>query len=213
MAASGMIALEATIVSTAMPQIVSELGGLRLYSWVFSSFLLAQTATTVIFGKLADIYGRKPMLMIGIGIFLFGSVFAGLAWSMPAMILFRVIQGLGAGAIQPVGMTVVGDLYPVEKRGKIQGYLASIWAICAVAGPLAGGLIIRDFSWSWIFWINIGWADNNFSPKSPQCINFFFRLLIGRGKYTLITFNDCRYSQSHSCITRCAFNDRTSRFQ
>src|SRR3978361_1063252 len=111
MAAICMIAIEATIVSTAMPQIAAQLGGLHLYSWVFSSFLLTQTATTVIFGKLSDIYGRKPVLMAGIALFLVGSIFCGLAQSIPVLIAFRFVQGIGAGAIQPVGITVVGDLY------------------------------------------------------------------------------------------------------
>src|SRR6266478_6093275 len=150
-----MISIEATIVSTAMPQIVAQLGDLHLYSWVFSSFLLTQTAMTVIFGKLADLYGRRPVVLAGIAIFLIGSVLAGFAWSMPAMIVFRLIQGIGAGAIQPVAMTIVADLYPARERGKIQGYLASVWAISAVLGPIAGGFIIRDWSWPWIFWINV----------------------------------------------------------
>jgi EmrB/QacA subfamily drug resistance transporter len=150
-----MIAIEATIVSTAMPQIVAQLGGLHLYSWVFSSFLLTQTAMTVVFGKLADIYGRKPMMLVGIAIFLIGSVLAGFAGSMMTMVVFRLIQGVGAGAMQPVAMTIVADLYPARERGKIQGYLASVWAISAVLGPVAGGLIIRNWSWPWIFWINV----------------------------------------------------------
>ncbi|CAG4897614.1 MDR family MFS transporter [Paraburkholderia gardini] len=155
MATMAMVAIEATIVSTVMPQIVTELGGLHLYSWVFSSFLLAQTAMTVVFGKLADLYGRKPVMLTGIAIFLAGSVLAGFAWSMPAMIAFRLIQGIGAGAMQPVALTIVGDLYPARERGKIQGYLASVWAIAAVIGPMLGGLIIRELSWAWIFWINV----------------------------------------------------------
>ncbi|MGV2287971.1 MDR family MFS transporter [Trinickia sp. YCB016] len=155
MAASAMVAIEATIVSTAMPQIVADLGGLSLYSWVFASFLLAQTATTVMFGKLADLYGRKPIMLAGLVIFLIGSVLAGFAWSMPAMIVFRLIQGVGAGCIQPVTLTIIGDLYPAHERGKVQGWLASVWAISAVLGPMAGGLIIKDLSWAWIFWINV----------------------------------------------------------
>ena len=150
-----MVAIEATIVSTAMPQIVADLGGLRLYSWVFSAFLLAQTALTVVFGNLADIYGRKPIMLLGIAIFVLGSILAGFSWSMPTMILFRLIQGIGAGAMQPVAMIIVADLYPARERGKIQGYLASVWAISAVLGPVVGGLIIRNFSWAWIFWINV----------------------------------------------------------
>lgn len=155
MASMCMIAIEATIVSTAMPQIVADLGGLHLYSWVFSAFLLAQTALTVVFGNLADIYGRKPVMLTGIAIFMLGSVFAGFAWSMPTMILFRLVQGVGAGAMQPVAMTIIADLYPARERGKIQGYLASVWAISAVLGPIVGGLIVRNVSWAWVFWINI----------------------------------------------------------
>ncbi|WP_250436128.1 MDR family MFS transporter [Caballeronia sp. ATUFL_F2_KS9A] len=155
MASMAMVAIEATIVSTAMPQIATQLGGLNLYSWVFSSFLLTQTALTVVFGKLADLYGRKPAILAGIAIFLIGSVLAGFAWSMPAMIVFRLIQGVGAGAILPVALTVVGDLYPARERGKVQGYLASVWAVSAVLGPMVGGLLIRQFSWAWIFWINV----------------------------------------------------------
>src|SRR5215470_19228785 len=143
MASMAMVAIEATIVSTAMPQIVTQLGGLRLYSWVFSSFLLAQTAMTVVFGKLSDTYGRKPVMLVGIAIFLVGSVLAGFAWSMPALIAFRLIQGAGAGAVQPVALTIVADLYPARERGKVQGYLASVWAVSAVLGPVVGGLIIR----------------------------------------------------------------------
>jgi len=155
MASMAMVALEATIVSTAMPQIVTQLGGLRLYSWVFSSFLLTQTAMTVVFGKLADLYGRKPVILAGIAVFLLGSVLAGFAWSMPAMIVFRLLQGAGAGAILPVTLTIVGDLYPAHERGKVQGYLASVWAVSAVLGPMAGSLIIGKLSWAWIFWINL----------------------------------------------------------
>ena len=154
-AAMIMIALEATIVATAMPQIASQLGDLHLYSWIFAAFLLTQTAGTVIFGKLADIFGRKPVLLAGVGIFLVGSLLCGFAWSMPALIFFRLLQGVGAGAIQPVSITLVGDLYPMQERGKIQGYMASVWGIFSILGPIVGGLIVRDLSWAWVFWINL----------------------------------------------------------
>ncbi len=155
MLATFMVAIEATIVATAMPRIVGQLGGFTYYSWVFSAFLLAQSTTTVIYGKLSDIFGRKPMLICGILIFLAGSALAGFAWSMASLIVFRLLQGLGAGAIQPVTMTVVGDLYKLEERAKVQGVLASVWAISAVIGPLAGGIIVDNLSWAWIFWINL----------------------------------------------------------
>ncbi|PYE44143.1 EmrB/QacA subfamily drug resistance transporter [Rhizobium sp. PP-F2F-G20b] len=155
MASMAMIAIEATIVSTAMPQIAAQLGQLNLYSWVFSSFLLTQTATTVVFGKLSDIYGRKPIVLFGIAVFLASSLLAGFAWSMPSMIAFRLLQGVGAGAIQPVAMTIIGDLFPGRERGKVQGYLASVWALSAVVGPLLGSFIIHSLPWAWVFWINI----------------------------------------------------------
>ncbi|MDX7950201.1 MDR family MFS transporter [Lichenihabitans sp. Uapishka_5] len=155
MASMFMIAIEATIVSTAMPQIASQLGGLHLYAWVFASFLLTQTAMTVVFGKLSDVYGRRPILLFGIAIFVVASILCGFATSMPVLIAFRLMQGIGAGAIQPVGITVVGDLYAAEERGRVQGWLASIWAISAVLGPLAGGFIVQHTSWAWVFWINV----------------------------------------------------------
>ncbi|MEJ8856098.1 MFS transporter [Variovorax robiniae] len=155
MASMAMVAIEATVVSTVMPRIASDLGGLSLYSWVFASFLLAQTAMTVVFGKLSDLYGRKPVMLVGITIFLAGSLLAGFAWSMPAMIAFRLLQGIGAGAVQPMALTIVGDLYPARERGKVQGYLASVWAASSVLGPLVGGLIVGNVDWGWIFWMNV----------------------------------------------------------
>ena len=122
---------------------------------MFSAFLLTQTATTVVFGKLSDLAGRKTVMLVGIAIFLFGSILCGFAWSMPSMIVFRLVQGVGAGAVQPIAMTIVGDLYSVARAGKIQGWLASVWALSAVLGPLVGGLIIQHFSWAWIFWMNL----------------------------------------------------------
>ena len=168
-AANFMIAIEATIVSTAMPQIAAQLGGLALYSWVFAAFLLTQTATTVVFGKLSDLRGRKVVMLSGIAIFLVGSLLCGFAWSMPSLIAFRLLQGVGAGAVQPTAMTIVGDLYSVHERGKIQGWLASVWALSAVLGPLVGSLIIQRWSWAWIFWMNlpIGVA---------ACAGFWFHL-------------------------------------
>ena len=135
-----MAAIEVTIVATAMPAIVGQLGNFSLYTWVFSAFLLTQAATIMMFGKLADLYGRRPVLIAGISVFLLGSVLCGLARSMMMLIIFRLIQGLGAGSIQPVAMTIIGDLYTLDERAKIQGYLASVWGVAAIIGPLAGGI-------------------------------------------------------------------------
>ena len=154
MTAMFMVAIEATVVATAMPEIVARLGGFSYYSWVFSGFLLAQSATTVMFGKLADLFGRKPVMVAGLAVFLVGSILAGFSWSMGSLIAFRVLQGLGAGAIQPTSMTIVSDLFTFEERRKTQAYMASVWAVSAIVGPLAGALIVQHISWSWVFWIN-----------------------------------------------------------
>ncbi|HLR80385.1 MAG TPA: MDR family MFS transporter [Bacillota bacterium] len=150
-----MAAIEGTIVATAMPSIVSDLGGFSFYSWVFSAFLLMNAVTTMIYGKLSDLYGRKPIFISGVLIFLTGSVLCGFSSSMLMLIIFRFVQGLGAGAVQPIATTIVGDMYTLEERAKIQGYLSSVWGISAVIGPLAGGLIVRFSDWAWIFWMNV----------------------------------------------------------
>jgi EmrB/QacA subfamily drug resistance transporter len=150
-----MAAVEVTIVATALPQIVAKLGGFSLYTWVFSGFLLTQSVTILVFGKLADLYGRRPVLIAGIVVFLVGSTLCGFAWSMPALIAFRLLQGLGAGSIQPVATTIVGDLYTPQERPRVQGWLSSVWGFAAIVGPLVGGLIVEALSWHWIFWINV----------------------------------------------------------
>ena len=154
MLAMFMVAIEATVVATAMPQIVARLGGFSIYAWVFSGFLLAQSGTTVLFGKLADLYGRKPVLICGLAVFTVGLVLAGFAWSMSSLIAFRVIQGLGAGAVQPTTITIVSDLYTLDERRRTQSYMASVWGVSAVIGPLAGAFIVQHMSWAWVFWIN-----------------------------------------------------------
>jgi EmrB/QacA subfamily drug resistance transporter len=155
MIAMFITAIEATIVSTAMPSIVSDLEGFGSYALVFSIFLLMQAVSIPIYGKLSDLYGRKPIFLIGMTIFLTGSLLCGLAQSMQQLIIYRLIQGLGAGSVQPLAMTIVGDIYTLEERGKIQGYLSSVWAISSVTGPALGGLFVEYISWVWVFWINI----------------------------------------------------------
>lgn len=150
-----MVAINALIVATAMPSIVGDLGGFALFSWVFSSFLLIQAVTVPIYGKLADLFGRKPVFTFGIVVFIIGSILCGFAESMVMLIIFRFIQGFGAGAVLPIAQTMVGDMYTLEERAKIQGYLASVWGISSVLGPLLGGLFVEFFHWSWVFWINV----------------------------------------------------------
>lgn len=148
-------AVEATIVTTAMPVIASELGGFSRYSWIFSSYLLMSTVTVLIYGKLADLFGRKPIFLIGMSLFLLGSLLCGFATSMETLIVFRLIQGLGAGAVMPVATTIIGDIYSAEERAKIQGYLSSVWGISAVLGPAIGGGIVLYMHWKYVFWVNI----------------------------------------------------------
>jgi EmrB/QacA subfamily drug resistance transporter len=155
MLAMGLTAMDGTIVATAIPTIVHDLGGFSLFPWVFSLYLLAQAVTVPVYGKLADLYGRKPVLLFGAGLFLVGSALSGLSWGMVPLIVFRGLQGLGAGAIQPVATTVVGDLYSVAERARIQGYVSSVWGISAVVGPAIGGLLVQYASWHWIFYINL----------------------------------------------------------
>jgi len=150
-----MSAIEVTIVATVLPQIVGKLGGFALYSWIAAGFLLTQTATTVIFGKLSDIYGRKPVIVGGTILFLIGSALCGFAWSMTSLIAFRLLQGVGAGSMQPVAVTIAGDIYTPRERLRVQAALSAVWAAAAIVGPFAGGLIVERLSWAWVFWVNI----------------------------------------------------------
>ena len=155
MLSTALVALDQTIVATAVPSIVRDLGGFREFPWLFSVYLLAQAATVPVYGKLADQFGRKPLMYYGIATFLLGSVLCGAAWSMPVLILARGLQGLGAGAVQPIGMTIIGDIYTLRERAKIQGYLASVWGVSSVIGPTFGGAFSQLLSWRFIFWVNI----------------------------------------------------------
>lgn len=155
MLAMGLVAMDATILATAIPSVVRDLGGFESYPWLFSAYLLAQAVTVPVYSKLADMLGRKPMVLVGIALFLAGSILCGAAWSMGALIAFRVVQGIGAGAIQPIVQTIAGDIYTVEERGRIQGYLGSVWAISAVAGPTLGGFLAQFVDWRWIFFVNV----------------------------------------------------------
>jgi len=155
MVTTGLVAIDATILATAVPTIVDDLGGFAQFPWLFSVYLLAQAVSVPLYAKLSDTVGRKPIIFVGIGLFLLGSILCGLAWSMPALIAFRAVQGLGAGAVQPMAVTIAGDIYSVAERAKVQGYLASVWAVSAVVGPTLGGVFSEFLSWRWIFFVNI----------------------------------------------------------
>lgn len=150
-----LAALDTTIVGTALPSIVGKLGGFDLYSWVFSVYLLTSTTSVPIYGKLADLYGRKPLFLIGTGVFLLGSVASGAAQSMEQLILFRALQGLGAGAVVPLVLTIIGDIFELHERARVQGFFSGVWGVSSVVGPALGGLIVDHFSWRWVFFINV----------------------------------------------------------
>lgn len=150
-----MTAIEGTIVSTAMPTIVSDLNGLEIMNWVVSTFLLMTAVSTPIYGKLADSIGRKTVFLFGIAVFVVGSALCGIAQNMVELILFRVIQGLGSGAVQPVAVTIIADLYTLEKRAKMLGLNSGFWGVASVIAPLLGGFIVQHLSWHWIFYINV----------------------------------------------------------
>jgi EmrB/QacA subfamily drug resistance transporter len=150
-----LVALDSTIIATAVPSVVRDLGGFSQFPWLFSIYLLTQAVTVPLYGKFADMVGRRPLMFFGIAAFLLGSVLCGVAWSMPALIASRAIQGIGAGAVQPISMTMVGDLYSVPERARVQGYIASVWGAASVIGPTVGGLFSQYLSWRWIFFVNL----------------------------------------------------------
>ncbi|MEC3951962.1 MDR family MFS transporter [Nocardia sp. CDC153] len=155
MLSTSLIALDSTIIATAVLSITDQLGGFAQFPWLFSIYLLAQAVTVPIYGKLADMLGRKPVMLFGIGVFALGSLLCGLATSMIGLIVFRAVQGIGAGAVSPMSMTIAGDIYTVRERAKVQAYLASVWAASSVLGPLLGGVFSEYVSWRWIFLINL----------------------------------------------------------
>jgi EmrB/QacA subfamily drug resistance transporter len=155
MLAMFMAAVESTIVATAMPTIVAQLGGFRLFSWVFAVYLLTQAVSIPLYGKLADIYGRRPMLLFGAVLFLVGSTLCGLAQDMVQLIVYRALQGLGAGAIQPIVFTIVGDIYTPTERAKVQGYISSVWGFSAIVGPAVGAFLVEQLNWRFVFWVNL----------------------------------------------------------
>ncbi|MFN2484040.1 MAG: MDR family MFS transporter, partial [Candidatus Limnocylindria bacterium] len=148
-------ALDQTVVGTALPRIVDDLQGNDLYTWVFTVYLLTSTVTGPIYGKLSDLFGRRPIIMLGIILFLVGSALSGLSGEMWQLILFRGIQGLGAGALFPVALAVIGDLFSPSERGKYQGLFGAVFGVSALIGPALGGLLTDTVGWPWVFFVNL----------------------------------------------------------
>ncbi len=174
-----LASMESTVVATAMPTIVGQLGGLEHYSWVFSAFMLASTTVVPLYGKLSDIYGRRNLYVIAMALFLIGSILCGWAVSMTQLIFARALQGIGAGGIMPLAFILIGEMFSLEQRAKMQGLFSGVWGVSSIAGPLLGGFIVDQFSWHWIFYINVfpgliaaalvafGWRDQARSLNRP----------------------------------------------
>jgi EmrB/QacA subfamily drug resistance transporter len=150
-----MAAVETTVVATAMPTIISELGGVETYSWVFSVYMLASTTTIPLYGKLSDVYGRRPIFMVAMGIFLAGSVLSGQSRTIIQLIAFRALQGLGAGGLLPLSFIIIGDLFSFEQRARMQGLFSGVWGVASIIGPLLGGFLVDQVSWRWVFYVNL----------------------------------------------------------
>ncbi|MBI4492532.1 MAG: MFS transporter [Chloroflexi bacterium] len=155
MVATFLVAMDTLVMGTAMPTVIGTLGGLALYSWVFSAYLLTSTVTVPVYGKLADLYGRKPVFLAGSAIFLLGSALSGTSQSMEQLVLFRALQGLGGGAVLPITVTIIGDIFPLEQRARVTGLFAGIWGISSILGPALGGFITDHLGWRWVFYINL----------------------------------------------------------
>ena len=175
-----LAALEATAVATAMPTAIGDLGGISRYSWVFSVYLLTSTTTVPLYGKLSDIYGRRLIYYISVALFLLGSALSGAAASMEQLIVFRGIQGLGAGGVMPVATTLIGDIYTLEERGRMQGLLSGVWGVSSILGPALGGLITDALSWRWVFYVNVP-----FGIGSVVMLQLFLHERVARRKHSL----------------------------
>ncbi|MBI4787593.1 MAG: MFS transporter [Chloroflexi bacterium] len=191
-----LASIEVTVVATAMPTIVAQLGGLEIYAWVFSAYMLASTTAVPVFGKLSDIYGRRPIYLAAIAVFMIGSALAGQAQTMPQLVIFRGIQGLGAGGLLPLAFTIIGDIFTFEQRAKMQGVFSSVWGVSSVIGPLIGGFLVDQVSWHWIFYLNIpfgliaaalmilAWRD--VSPRAPGQVDLIGAGLLSGGVIALL---------------------------
>ncbi len=192
-----LASMESTVVATAMPTIVGQLGGLEHYSWVFSAFMLASTTVVPLYGKLSDIYGRRIMYIIAMALFLIGSVLCGMSGSMTQLIFARALQGIGAGGIMPLAFIMIGEMFSLAQRTKMQGLFSGVWGVSSIAGPLLGGFIVAQFSWHWVFYINVipgliagalvafGWRDQAQSHERPA-VDYAGAVLLTVGIITLL---------------------------
>lgn len=193
-----LASMEGTVVATAMPTIVSQLGGLSIYSWVFSIYMLASTTTVPVYGKLSDIYGRKAVYTVCMLLFLGGSVLCGQARTMEQLILFRAVQGLGAGGVLPLAFTIIGELFSLEERARLQGLFSGVWGVSSVIGPLIGGFLVDQVSWQWVFYINLlpgllgaamvwfAWQGGSHESRPRMAIDYFGALLLTVGVLCLL---------------------------
>jgi EmrB/QacA subfamily drug resistance transporter len=191
-----LASIEATVVATAMPTIAAQLGGLEIYAWVFSAYLLTSTTTIPIFGKLSDIYGRRRLYLLAVVVFMLGSALCGQAQTMPQLILFRALQGLGAGGIQPLAFTIIGDIFTFEQRAKMQGLFSGVWGLSSLIGPLVGGFFVDYVSWHWVFYLNVpfgllgialmlaAWRDVN--PRTGGSVDYLGAALLSGGIVALM---------------------------
>jgi EmrB/QacA subfamily drug resistance transporter len=154
-AATFLVSLDTSVVATAMPTVIGQIGGIQLYAWVFSGYLLTSTITVPIYGKLADLFGRKPVFLFSVAVFLVGSMACGQAQTMEQLIAFRLLQGLGAGGVLPITQTILGDVYPLQERARITGLFSTIWGVSGLLGPGIGGFLTEQVSWRWVFYVNL----------------------------------------------------------
>ena len=193
-----LASMEGTVVATAMPTIVGQLGGLAIYSWVFSVYMLTSTTTVPIYGKLSDIYGRKQIFAISMIIFLIGSILCGQARTMEQLIFYRAVQGLGAGGVLPLVFTIIGEIFTLEQRAKMQGLFSGVWGVSAIIGPLIGGFLVDQVSWHWVFLINIfpgmlalalvwfAWQDVSLQPRIRKPVDYAGAAFLTLGVLSLL---------------------------
>jgi EmrB/QacA subfamily drug resistance transporter len=193
-----MASMESTVVATAMPTIVSQIGGFERYSWVFSVYMLTSTTTVPVFGKLSDVYGRRPVYMVAVALFLIGSLLCGQAQNIDQLIAFRAVQGLGAGGLLPLAFIIIGDLFTLAQRARLQGLFSGVWGVSSIVGPLLGGFLVDQVSWPWVFLVNLvpgaiaaalvwfGWPAQAKAERKRPAIDYAGAALLTAGVVALM---------------------------